>query len=544
MLKINLTHNENQDVWLTLPSSYAEIRKTYAVLEVIDSVQPETSVRDAVSSIYNLPEYLRGTIVTDQALKELQFLSRRIDRITTHEQDVFAAALDIEKPCSLMEIVNLSCNLDKFAFYNGVISEMELGKYPLERDHVEIPERLVPYIDYEMIGKKYANSHAGRFMEEGYAVWTGEALELVYDGKYLPDPAYEKNGLFLLQFYTGSEGCSVSLPASAETLEFLKKRLGVTDLNNCIDFHIDCSIDGLKERLPCGCCISELNAFAEILQNRILDGTEETMKLLLAALEAEIPENMNFALDIANNLERYELIKDIEAIQSPEDYAYYVIENQGLFIADEAADFIDYEAMGKALLYNHGVTQTSIGPVCRTDRPIRKLPEELITLRLFSPLYARLYEKNEWGGMEQDTFPMNGKEIFGYQKEILSMIKQEHLNHEADRGLAIYLNNVLLKRKVYSMIPTVAVWQDELWGVLEVKSYGKLSDGERKELIREWSGQCCDGWGEGVKQHPIHTKDGELYVSFWHSGSNYFIKEEEELKGERGQDYERQMGGI
>lgn len=80
--------------------------------------------------------------------------------------------------------------------------------------------------------------------------------------------------------------------------------------------------------------------------------------------------------------------------------------------------------------------------------------------------------------------------------------------------------------------------------MLEVKSYGELSDGERKELIREWSEQCCDGWGEGVKQHPIHTKDGELYVSFWHSGSNYFIKEEEELKGERGQDYERQMGGI
>lgn len=38
MLKINLTHSENQDVWLTLPSSYAEIRKTYTVLEDIDSV--------------------------------------------------------------------------------------------------------------------------------------------------------------------------------------------------------------------------------------------------------------------------------------------------------------------------------------------------------------------------------------------------------------------------------------------------------------------------------------------------------------------------
>ena len=143
-----------------------------------------------------------------------------------------------------------------------------------------------------------------------------------------------------------------------------------------------------------------------------------------------------------------------------------------------------------------------------------------------------------------DLMPMSGRDICGYQEDILSLIEQEHLDTEGDRGLAVYLDNVLLGRKVYSMNPTVEVWQGELWGVLEVQTRGELSAGEMQELISEWSGQCSDGWGEGFEQRPINTGDGELYVSFWHSGSDFSIKPEQELKGEQAQGFGIQMGGM
>lgn len=546
MLDIYLTRSEGQGLWLNLPSSPAETGEAYATLDGIDSVHLVTNITDAASSVPNLPEYLHGMIVTDQAMKELQFLSRRINGMTEQEQTMLGAALKIEQPHSLMEIVNLSCNMDKFAVYPDVHNEAELGRYLLKQQKINIPDDLIPYVDYGLVGSGYANDHAGCFSDIGYIVRTGEALKPIYDGKQLPDPAYEPDSIFLLQLYNGrpNGSCSVSLPASQEKLDLLKKNLGITDFGDSMDFYLNCSVPGLKERLPCGCSIQELNGFAKLLQGSVLDGTEKPRINLLAALEAEAPDNMDFAAEIAANLEHYDFMPDTDKIKTPADYAHYIIEHHGLFIADKAADFIDYDAMGKALLHDHGVTQTSFGPVLRTDRPIRQLPEELTVLRLFSPLTANLYEKNEWGDMEQDAIPMSGRDICEYQEDILSLIEREHLDTEGARGLAVYLDNVLLGRKVYSMNPTVEVWQGELWGVLEVQTHGELSAGEMRELISEWSGQCSDGWGEGFEQRPINTGDGELYVSFWHSGSDFSIRPEQELKGEQAQGFGMQMGGM
>ncbi|WP_270816157.1 hypothetical protein [Hungatella effluvii] len=546
MLKIYLIRKKRQGIWLELPTTLTEIEKANAALEEIDSEHLVTSIIEASSSVPELPEYLRGVVVTDQTLMELQFLSLRINGMTEQEQSILGAALKIEQPHSLIEVVNLSCNMDKFAVYPDAHNEEELGQYLLQQRKINVPEELLPFLDCKLIGGGYADDHAGYFSDCGYVFRIGEVLELVYDFRHLPDPAYENNGYFLLQFDNGKPNgsYSVSLPASQEKLDLLKKNLGITDFNDSMNFYLNCSIPGLKERLPCGCSVQELNGFAKLLQGGVLDGTEESRIHLLAALEAEAPDSMEFAAEIAANLDHYDFVPDMEKIQTPADYAYYIIENQELFIADEAVDFINYDAMGKALLHDYGYTQTSFGPVSRADRSIHQLPDELTTLRLFSPITAELYEKNEWGDMKWDAIHMNGRDICKYREDILSLIEREHLDTEGDRGLAVYLDNVLLGRKVYGMKPTVEVWEGELWGVLEVQTHGKLSAGEMKELISEWEGQCSDGWGEGFEQRPIKTGEGELYVSFWHSGSDFFIRPEQELKGEQTQGFGMQMGGI
>lgn len=113
---------------------------------------------------------------------------------------------------------------------------------------------------------------------------------------------------------------------------------------------------------------------------------------------------------------------------------------------------------------------------------------------------------------------------------IRAAIEQEHLDTEGDRSLAVYLDNAMLKRKVHSMKPTVEEWNGRLWGVLEVQSYGRLSQSDLAEVIEEWSGQESDGWGEGFEQREIKVDSGELSVSFWASDKSFFIKTEQELK--------------
>ncbi len=91
------------------------------------------------------------------------------------------------------------------------------------------------------------------------------------------------------------------------------------------------------------------------------------------------------------------------------------------------------------------------------------------------------------------------------------------------------------------MNPTVEMWNGELWGVLEVKSHGPLSPQELSGLMDAWQGQESDGWGEGFEQREIKTEEGDLCVSFWHSGDGFFIKTEQELKQTQG--FGMKMGG-
>ena len=48
---------------------------------------------------------------------------------------------------------------------------------------------------------------------------------------------------------------------------------------------------------------------------------------------------------------------------------------------------------------------------------------------------------------------------------------------------------------------------------------------------------------EGFEQREIKISEGELYVSFWNSGDEFFLVTEEGLKGEE-QEPDIQKGGI
>lgn len=103
---------------------------------------------------------------------------------------------------------------------------------------------------------------------------------------------------------------------------------------------------------------------------------------------------------------------------------------------------------------------------------------ERSVLRLFSPLTAIMYAKDDWGELEECSEELFPSELCSYETEILEQIAKEYLLEEGDRGLAVYLDIPELEEKIYSMKPTVEVWHGELWGVLEVESHNQLSERE------------------------------------------------------------------
>ncbi len=337
MLKVYLSSiATSEGLWLAFPMGSQERQEAMKF-----GAGGTNEIGAATSPLEGLKTHLEGmTLQPGQGIRELEFLDRNTDCMTEKEKSIFQAALEIEKPRSVMEIVNLSCNLDKFVLYEGVSSHEELGRRVLGNE--EMPERVALYLDYGAAGEKYAGSHAGCFTDLGYVVRTGEALEPLYDGKYLPEPGYDRSCVIKAwlssPYYAAGNyrHYPVSLPASDDRLALAEEKLGWRKLEEYKVAYISCPVRELESCLPFSRDVREMNAFAGLLAERNILGDAGTREKLFAALEAAVPENMAQAMEVAAGLEQYEVLP--EDIRTAEDYADYYLEEAQIYIDDAPGD--------------------------------------------------------------------------------------------------------------------------------------------------------------------------------------------------------------
>jgi hypothetical protein len=150
------------------------------------------------------------------------------------------------------------------------------------------------------------------------------------------------------------------------------------------------------------------------------------------------------------------------------------------------------------------------------------------TMRIFFPLKIISYLEGEYG-LEDNPMEISSAEAVAYEDAILAAIAKENRLFENDRGLAEYINDESLNKKVYSLYPSVEIVDGELRGVMTAGLTEALSGEETAELLDYVVGQNADGYGEVLEQRPIKTPDGKIYVSFW-SHENYSLKLEQKMK--------------
>ncbi|MBU5440111.1 hypothetical protein KQI42_19130 [Tissierella sp. MSJ-40] len=78
-----------------------------------------------------------------------------------------------------------------------------------------------------------------------------------------------------------------------------------------------------------------------------------------------------------------------------------------------------------------------------------------------------------------------------YEDAILAAIAKENRFFENDRGLAEYIHDESLNKKVYSLYPSVEIVYGELWGVMTAGLKESLSgEGNRWDSrIYDWTEQ-------------------------------------------------------
>ncbi len=163
------------------------------------------------------------------------------------------------------------------------------------------------------------------------------------------------------------------------------------------------------------------------------------------------------------------------------------------------------------------------------------------TEHYYCPLVATVYNYNDYGDIEEYPDEYDGEFLAPYEDRIRELIQREESLDEAN--IADYFdgsNGAVAKLKeIHFSTQNV---DGVLYGDIRVELTEPFTPEEEVEF-KEWAiGQMADGWGESFEQREIRIPEGELYVSFWNSGSDYFMLNSDEFDEYLAQD--QGMGGM
>lgn len=169
------------------------------------------------------------------------------------------------------------------------------------------------------------------------------------------------------------------------------------------------------------------------------------------------------------------------------------------------------------------------GRYCTPDeviRDVRAVTQEMAPVKLsfYCPLKGQI---NEWDGDMEDTY---NSTLLENQDKIEKQLEEEQQPEDGDMAEYLVGDNASLYAKLYLAEFCVEEIGGQLYGRIDCWFTQRPNEDEIDYLREEIIGQAADGFGEHFEQQAIRIDEGDLYVSFWDSGDDYFMYTEDEME--------------
>ena len=167
------------------------------------------------------------------------------------------------------------------------------------------------------------------------------------------------------------------------------------------------------------------------------------------------------------------------------------------------------------------------------NRMLTEAYPQSVTTKYYCPLTIQVHSRDSYGDIDEDGYEEDAKFAARHEDDIRQALMEYNASDECNMAEYFHGNNGV-SEKLRSADWDFERKNGELYGCITVQTAGPLTEEEEQDL-KDWiSGQNSDGLGEGFEQREIYLDGtrygGFMYVSYWHSGDDYYIDNQDEFE--------------
>ncbi len=363
-------------------NTFAEVSLPATPYELIDALEKACITSEQIYALEILScelKYLPQRISDDVNLYELNHLANRLSSLNTWELDCFEGMVMMDTvknknaPISIARLINMTYSTENCQVVYEAHDDASLGKFYADNGFVEaldtMPERLLPWLDYSIIGKEMRESENGVFTHSGYVVQNGEIVQKYKSGDAVTvdEPEYTillrvTNECVSNTIQNSIPTALLKLPADDTELYQAVNAAGASYPEEFSFIPVDCIVPSLMEKIGNSIYQTEGDSYGLVneLAQQIQHLSDKGNLLIYKAMMNEVSEDITLEdiLDLSYKVDNFSVIREAT---TPAEYARHILSKYCIECEKDLFESADLYNYGNKLMKEKGAVLTEYG---------------------------------------------------------------------------------------------------------------------------------------------------------------------------------------